>query len=67
MSASEDETREEMRGRLADMLRMAGHIAGGKAGRGVDILSGGTIAEIVEVSLRLVVACERACGIGGDA
>lgn len=61
MSASEDEAREEMRGRLADVKRMAAGLAANPEWADV------APYDLAKAALARVIECERACGIGGDA
>lgn len=58
MSASDDERREESRGRLANVIRIAAGMAANPEWSPGD---GDTLAE---VALIYVLACERVCGIG---
>ena len=58
MSASDDERREELRGRLANVIRI---VAGMAANPEWSPVGGDTLAE---VALGCVLACERVCGIG---
>lgn len=60
MSASDDERREELRGRLANVIRVA---AGMVANPELWDDDPGTIAQM---ALDQVLACEVVCGIGGD-
>lgn len=80
MTASTDEAREELRNRLPDVLRMAAGIAGNAtlmgnlATRLMDDHPELPVAEqsrqlagaVAHDALAFVIACEEACGIGGD-
>lgn len=59
MSASDDERREELRGRLANVIRIAAGLSANH-----EAATRFTINEIAEFSLYTVLACERVCGIG---
>ena len=69
MSASTDEAREEMRGRLSDVKRMAAGLAANpewyrEAAKG----PGRPLVKLLASdALAAVIACEEVCGIGGDA
>lgn len=60
MSASDDEIREEMRGRLADVIRIAAGIVANPHEETIGL----TEAGIAELALAIVIACEEVCGIG---
>ena len=66
MSASDDEIREEMRGRLADVKRMAAGLAANpewyrEAAKG----PGRPLVKLLASdALAAVIACEDVCGIG---
>ena len=60
MSASEDERREELRGRLPNVIRVAAGIC---ANSGWQKSSNAVPAE---VALAVVIECELVCGIGAD-
>lgn len=58
MSASDDERREELRGRLANVIRIAAGMAANPD------WTAARIDDIATVALGYVLACERVCGIG---
>ena len=63
MSASDDERREELRGRLPNVIRVAAGLAAGLA------VTGGAYAtwrDMAMDALDIVIACEAVCGIGAD-
>ena len=61
MSASDEERAAELRGRYADVIR----IAAGLAANPHELLVDLTEVGISELALAIVIACEEACGIGG--
>lgn len=60
MSASDDELREESRGRLPNVIRMAAGIAANPSTEYASL----TESEVAALALSMVLACERVCGIG---
>lgn len=62
MSASDDERREEMRARLPSVIRIAAGIIANPQEDFTDLTEVG----VAEYALAIVLACEEACGIGGD-
>ena len=60
MSASDDERREELRGRLPNVIRMAAGISANPGAEYARL----TKSELAELALSMVLACERVCGIG---
>ena len=70
MSASDDEIREEMRGRLADVKRMAAGLAANPAWYREAAAAVGPGRPLVKLlasdALAAVIACEDVCGIGGS-
>lgn len=59
MSASDEEREAELRGRYADVIRIAAGLAASPHELLVDL------TEVAELALAIVIACEEACGIGG--
>ena len=62
MSASDDERREELRGRLPNVIR----VAAGLAANAHDDMQGWSDVQIADFALEIVIACEAVCGIGAD-
>lgn len=65
MSASDEEREAELRGRYADVIRIAAGLAAGLAANPHELLVDLTEVGISEQALAIVIACEEACGIGG--
>lgn len=59
MSASDDERREELRGRLANVIRIAAGLAANEY-----VVENWDINQIAARALLLVRVCESTCGIG---
>lgn len=68
MTASMDEAREELRNRLPDVLRMAAGLAANP--EWFREARQGPVRPLVKLlasdALAAVIACEEACGFGGD-
>lgn len=60
MSASDDERREELRGRLPNVIRVAAGMVANPD------WTTAKIDAVAAVALGYVLACEAVCGIGGD-
>ena len=60
MSASDDERREELRGRLPNVIRVAAGLAANAE------LWASDPGQLAEAALARVLACEAVCGIGVD-
>lgn len=60
VTASTDEAREELRNRYPDVIRIAAGLAAADGAYS-------TWRDMAMDALDIVIACEEACGIGGDA
>ena len=60
MSASDDERREELRGRLPNVIRVAAGLVANPEFWAADP------GRLAEMALFRVLACEAVCGIGAD-
>ena len=60
MSASDDERREELRGRLPNVIRVAAGLVANPD------WTTATLDAVAKVALGYVLACERVCGIVAD-
>lgn len=66
MTASQDEAREELRNRYSDVIRVAAGLAGSAWQYWDTEDTEDAAAHMAAIALAIVVACERACGIGGE-
>ena len=60
MSASDDERREELRGRLPNVIRVAAGLVANPD------WTTATLDEVAKAAIEYVLACEAVCGIGAD-
>lgn len=65
MTASQDEAREELGRRYADVIRVAAGLAGDAWQGWYTEDTDKEAAHMAAIALAIVTACERACGIGG--
>lgn len=65
--ASREEAREEARGRYPDVVRIAAGLAASAWQEWDSRETADAAAHMAGIALAIVIACEEACGIGGDA